>query len=113
MRGVVMSENLVVVMTTVTSDEDAESLSHQLVQERLAACVQVVGIQSHFRWEGSVQQESERLLFIKTGSDRAEDVISRLEEIHPYDLPEIIVVPSIAGLPGYVSWAIEESRPGG
>ncbi|NNF06713.1 MAG: divalent-cation tolerance protein CutA, partial [Candidatus Eisenbacteria bacterium] len=90
-------------MTTAPSSEEGTRLAKILVEERLAACVsRVPAVHSHFRWEGEIQEATEELLVIKTHARRAPDLTRRLSEIHPYDVPEILVLPVAAGLPSYL-----------
>jgi periplasmic divalent cation tolerance protein len=99
----------VIAMTTVGASEDADAMSRALVAERLAACVQRVAISSVYRWEGEVCTDAEVLLLIKT----AAEVVDRLEQWvrthHPYQTPEFLVVPVVAGLPAYFAWIDEET----
>ena len=84
-----------VVLITAPNAECAESLARALVEERLAACVNVVpGVRSFYRWEGEVQDDPEVLLIIKTSADRCSALAARVEELHPYDLPEVLELPA-------------------
>lgn len=83
----------------------AGRIAETLVEERLAACVNLLpGITSIYRWDGAVQRDPEVLLLIKTTSERVATLTDRLRELHPYAIPEIIAVPIIDGLPDYLSW---------
>ncbi len=83
-----------------------------LVGERLAACINIVpGLRSVFRWQGSVQRESEVLLLIKTTRSRYPALQARLPQLHPYELPELLAVEAAAGLPAYLQWVAESTRP--
>ena len=83
----------------------AEELATTLVEERLAACVNLLpGITSVYRWEGGIQHDPEVLLLIKTTATRVPELMARLRVRHPYELPEIIAVPVTEGLPEYLSW---------
>ncbi len=85
--------------------ETALGLAESLVDERLAACVNLVpGLTSVYRWEGRIQRESEVLLLIKTHENRVAMLTERLRLLHPYELPEIIAVPIVAGLADYLNW---------
>lgn len=76
-----------------------------LVQEQLAACVNIVGgMQAVYRWHGQMEQTTECLLLIKGRSDQYERIQQRLLDLHPYELPEILAVPVTAGLPAYLAW---------
>ena len=99
-----------VVLVTAPDPEQGAALARRLVEERLAACVNVVpGVRSIYRWEGEVQEDSEVLLVIKTREDRSEALAARVKEIHPYDLPEVVVLPVVGGSEGYLDWVRQES----
>jgi periplasmic divalent cation tolerance protein len=105
----VHGSGVVVVLTTAPSPEVAERIGETLVAERLAACANVVpGIRSIFRWEGAVSRESEVLVVLKTTWEVWEDVRRRLVELHPYDVPEAIVLDVRAGHAPYLSWVRAE-----
>ncbi len=96
------------VTTTVATREDAERIAAALVEERLAACVQVAGpIASTYRWQGAVARATEWYCHCKTTRARYPALEARLRELHPYETPEIIAVPIVAALPAYLAW-IEE-----
>jgi periplasmic divalent cation tolerance protein len=103
-----------VVMTTVSSDEDADALAADLVGGRLAACVQRLLIRSTYRWDGEVVTEPEVLLLVKTTSDRVDAVVEHLEANHPYEVPEILVVGDVEASAPYLAWiAGEAGAPSG
>ena len=95
----------VVVLTTVGSGFDARSLAEQLVEERLAACVNIVPrLYSVYRWQGRVEHDEEQLLLIKTAADRLDALQEKLLRLHPYETPEFVVLP-IEELRGpYAQW---------
>lgn len=98
----------VVVLTTLPIDHDASTFASLLVEERLAACVTVLGeVQSVYRWEGRVTFERERQLIIKTTAPRVPALTARMTALHPYDVPEIITVSVQGGLPAYLRWVSE------
>lgn len=99
-----------IVMTTTVDPGEAVALARQLVEGRLAACVQVTSVASTYRWEGEVTTADERLLLIKTRADRVVDVQAFLAEHHSYDTPEMIEVPITSGLPDYLGWIDESVR---
>lgn len=99
-----------VIMTTVSSRDEAEALGSGLVAARLAACVQEVTIESRYRWKGEVHCDPEVLLLIKTARDRARQVVAHLEQTHPYDVPEILVLDASGGATGYLGWLEAETR---
>ncbi|HRP35387.1 MAG TPA: divalent-cation tolerance protein CutA [Gammaproteobacteria bacterium] len=94
-----------VVLCTCPDGAPAASLAESLVDERLAACVnRLPGVASCFRWEGRVQHETETLLLIKTTRARLAALTTRIRELHPYELPEVIAVPVMGGLEQYLDW---------
>jgi periplasmic divalent cation tolerance protein len=95
----------VVVLTTVGADFDARSLARTLIDLRLAACVNIIDrVQSVYRWEGSVTEDGEQLLVIKTAEDRIAPLREELTRRHPYDVPEFIVLPIEETSESYGAW---------
>ena len=104
-----MTEALVVFVTTPTAERAAE-LARALVQERLAACGNVVpGLRSIYRWEGKVHDEGEALLVLKTTRARFEALRERVLALHPYEVPEVIALPIEAGSAPYLAWIAAET----
>jgi periplasmic divalent cation tolerance protein len=102
--------NPVVVLSTVARPEDAERIAQALVERRLAACVNVVpGVLSLYRWEGRVEREVERLLVIKTTRERFQELRLALLQLHPYQVPELLVLPVVGGHVPYMEWVIEST----
>ena len=102
----------VVVLSAVGAPPDAERIARALVEERLAACVNVVpGVVSIYRWKGNVEQEPELMLVIKTLAERVDALKARLLELHPYELPEVVVIPIVGGHQPYLDWLAEQVRP--
>jgi periplasmic divalent cation tolerance protein len=98
----------VVALSTVGSAEEADRLARALVERRLAACVNVVpGVVSHYRWQGELQRDDERLLVIKTRAERIEALRDALRELHPYELPELVAFEISDGSPEYLKWLDE------
>jgi periplasmic divalent cation tolerance protein len=94
-----------IVLTTLGADADAAALARTLVEERLAACVNVLApMTSVYRWKGSVEQDREQQVVIKTTTDRLQALERRLHELHPYELPEFLVVRPSGGSTAYVAW---------
>lgn len=93
-----------IVMTTCGSEDAAASLAGALVEQRLAACVQVVQVASYYTWEGRVADDREWLLLIKTHESRYAEVESFIAERHDYELPEVVRVPIQGGSAGYLAW---------
>ena len=99
----------VILLTTIGATADVEPLARALVEERLAACVNVLPpMQSFFRWEGAVQRDEERQLVIKTSPARLEALQTRLRALHPYELPEVLVL-SARGSDDYLAWIREST----
>lgn len=87
----------------------AQSLARQLVSQRLAACVNILpAIESVYRWQGQVCVDNESLLIIKTRASRLAAISALLEAQHPYELPELVAVPVVAGSDDYLAWMAEE-----
>lgn len=107
-------DSVIQVMTTVDSEDTAAQIAKTVVERRLAACVQVLGpISSTYWWEGAVETSTEWLCLIKTRQELYLQVESAIREVHPYDVPEILAVPVVAGNPAYVEWLQQEAQPGG
>ncbi|MCL2111794.1 MAG: divalent-cation tolerance protein CutA [Clostridiales bacterium] len=93
-----------IVMTTCGSADKARQISSALLDGGLAACVQAMPIESHYIWEGEVQNDDEVLLMIKGKTENYEGIEAEILRLHDYDLPEIIRVPIEGGLAGYLAW---------
>lgn len=99
---------VVLVLTTIGADTDAQLIARRLVEERLAACVNVLPpMMSVYRWQGSLQQDREQQLVIKTTPERVPALESRLRALHPYALPEFILIPTGGGSAAYLAWVGE------
>ena len=100
--------NYRLVLTTCATQQDAETLARTLLEQKLAACVNVLpNIQSFYMWQGKLTQDSELKLFIKTQSAKTSVLIDTLKQIHPYDVPEIQVIDITDGNNEYFSWIDE------
>jgi periplasmic divalent cation tolerance protein len=101
-----------IVLTTVGAAFDAAALARTLVDEHLAACVNVLPpMQSIYRWQGQVHLDDERQLVIKTSSDRLEALQLRLIALHPYELPEFLVIDVARGSQAYLDWLGAATAP--
>jgi periplasmic divalent cation tolerance protein len=101
------------VFCTIDSEIRARDLAEALVDAGAAACVQVVGpIHSTFRWRGATEHQSEWLLLAKTTSQAFPSLRGEIERRHPYEVPEIVAVPIVDGLAGYLAWIGESVTPG-
>ena len=106
-----VAANFIVVLTTVGDADAAGRIATRLVEERLAACVNVgAPMSSVYRWNGTVERESERQLVIKTARDRLPAVERRIHELHPYELPEFLVIDVAGGSDAYLAWISSETR---
>ena len=107
-----MSEPLVILMTA-GSLEEAHRIADVLVTEMLAACVNVLpGVTSVYRWEGKVQHDEECLLVAKSTREVLIDLVSRVQSLHSYDLPEIVALPVVGGSDAYLRWLDGEVHGG-
>jgi periplasmic divalent cation tolerance protein len=101
------------VLTTTDSEAHAEALAQQIVQARLGACVQVQSIRSFYVWKGQAHREPEYLLMIKSRSALYPQLQAFIREHHSYETPEIVQLPITAGLPDYLAWIADNTRPAG
>ena len=100
--------SVVIVLTTLGADADAASLARTLVEERLAACVNIVpGVTSVYRWQGAVSHDREQQLIIKTTDASLKALEARLRQLHPYELPEFIFLHAGGGSEAYLNWVGE------
>ena len=101
-----------IVLVTHPDADGARDLARAIVTERLAACVNIVpGLTSVYRWQGEIHQDAEVLLVIKTAEHRIGTLKHRIPELHPYEVPEVIVVPTEGGSRKYLDWVVAESAP--
>jgi periplasmic divalent cation tolerance protein len=103
-----------VVLVTAPDAEAAIDLTRKLLAEGLVACGNVLpGVTSVYRWEEEVHEDSEVLLVLKTHRSRLDELVRRVPELHPYDVPEVLALEVTAGHPAYLGWVAEECRPRG
>ena len=99
------SDPFVLVLTTLPLESDAEQFASQLVEEKLAACVNILpAMRSVYRWKGGVERADERQLVIKTTEASVSTLESRICQLHPYDVPEFVVLAIDSGSAAYLSW---------
>lgn len=104
-------EQGLLVLTNLADMASARLLAHALVEQRLAACVNMLpAVQSVYRWNDVVEEAAEVTLLIKTTTARYEALEQAIRALHPYDLPEVIAVPVSAGSPAYLGWIARETR---
>ena len=107
-----MPVSALICFCTCPDAASAERIAETLVAERLAACVNVLpGLRSVYRWKGAVERADEVLLLIKTQAGRFQPLQDRLRELHPHELPELVAVETDFGLPAYLRWVADETRP--
>ena len=105
-----MSE-ISIVLVTAGNEDEAATIGKTLVEERLAACANIVPrIRSIYRWQGKIYDEQEFLIIIKTRTSQFESVQKRVKELHSYEVPEIISFPVVRRLPQYLEWVMEETE---
>ena len=97
--------DFVIVLTTLPADIDAAAFAESLVEARVAACVNLMPVmQSIYRWQGAIEQESERQVVIKTSRLRIDALWQRVRDLHPYEVPEFVVLPIVDGNQAYLKW---------
>ena len=100
------------VLTTVPADGDVDVVARTLVEERLAACVGILPpMASIYRWNNAVERAEERQLLIKTTTAAVTELEARLKVLHPYDVPEFLVLPITGGSADYLSWLMSSTPP--
>ncbi|SFM78765.1 divalent-cation tolerance protein CutA [Thermodesulforhabdus norvegica] len=105
------AQNVMVVLVTVPNAEEASRIAKTVVQEKLAACVNIVPqIRSVYSWKGEVCDDPESLMIIKTRAELFGAIRDRIKELHSYEVPEIIGVRLSDGIDGYISWVFEVTR---
>ena len=102
----------VIVLTTFPADGDVEMVARTLVEERLVACVNILPVMdSVYLWQGTLDQSRERQMVLKTIHGRVDELMRRLEELHPYEVPELLVLPVSGGGERYLAWIGENVGP--
>ena len=99
-----------IVFCTIDSADAARKLARRLVQDRLAACVNIIeNVTSVYKWEDRIEEDAEFLLVLKTQDSRLRDLMDRIAELHPYDIPEILSWPVQKGSKAYLDWVVAET----
>lgn len=106
-----MDDPAIVVLVTAPDLETAREMARQLVERRLAACANLLSpVHSLFRWEGKIDDEQEVLLVIKSRRSLFENqLLPAIQELHPYQVPEVLAVPVLLGNPAYLDWIAEST----
>lgn len=97
-----------IVLVTAASEQEAGAIASALVEQQLAACVACMPVRSVFRWQGEVCQESEWQLIIKTNLQHFQQLEAKIQDLHSYDVPEIIALPIVAGQSAYLDWIVDQ-----
>ncbi|HJV87813.1 MAG TPA: divalent-cation tolerance protein CutA [Noviherbaspirillum sp.] len=98
-------------MTNIPDEAVAHALAHRLVERRLAACVNVLpAVRSIYQWQGAIEEAVEVTMLAKTTPSRYPELEAEIRAGHPYEVPEIIALPIVAGLPAYLGWIASETR---
>jgi len=106
-----MGNEYIQVFTTVEKRGDADRIASTVVNKRVAACAQILGpIHSTYWWKGKVEEAGEWLLMMKTRQDLFSSLEKEIRNIHPYEVPEIIALPIVAGSASYLEWIQEETK---
>lgn len=107
MRG----KTYIVVLVTASSKEEARKISWRLLEEKLAACVNIIdGLESHFWWQGKIDSAKEVLLMIKTKKELFNTLAKKVKSLHSYTVPEIIALPIVTGSTEYLNWIHDSTR---
>lgn len=102
----------VVILVTASSQKECRKIASHLIEEKLAACVNITQpVQSVYHWEGKVEESREFLMFIKTNRDLFDQIKTEISRIHSYHTPEIICLPIIEGSRNYLQWITDSVRP--
>jgi periplasmic divalent cation tolerance protein len=99
-----------IVQTTVGEEAEAETIAQSLLEKRLAACVQIFPITSHYVWKGALKKSGECVLAIKARREDFEAIREAIRALHSYELPEILATPVIAGDAAYFNWIGEQTK---
>ncbi|ACI19651.1 divalent-cation tolerance protein CutA [Dictyoglomus thermophilum] len=96
---------MILAIVTIDTWENAERISNILLDEKLSACINIIpGVKSIYIWQGEKKSDDEVIMLIKTEKNKFPDLVKRIKELHPYELPEIIGIPINYGLPEYLEW---------
>lgn len=101
---------MLIVITNVPDMAAGKTIARELVELRLAACVNILpAVESVYRWQGVVEEANEATLLIKTRQEHFADLQAAIRAAHPYEVPEIVAMPIVAGLPEYIDWMVRET----
>ena len=99
-----------IIYSTIDKIQDARRIAHALVEEQLVACVNIIpGVESIYRWKGKIENDEECILIAKTVDKNVKKTIKKIKSLHPYELPDIIVLPIVGGLIEYLDYIANET----
>ncbi len=104
--------NAIVLITTPTYNE-AENLTQRLLKQKLAACINLLPVTSHYWWKSKIEKTEETLMIVKTQPRLIKQIVKLVQKHHSYEVPEIIALPIIQGNPKYLAWITETTKPAG
>lgn len=105
-----MQADYIIILITSPSEQVGERIAQALLEERLAACVNIVpNIQSIYSWKGEIQNDEEALLVVKSRAELFDRLVPKVKAVHPYEVPEIIALPLILGAQDYLDWITDET----
>lgn len=109
----ISADEFAVVLVTAPDADTARTLARTLVDERLIACANIVGpVASIYRWQGAVEETMEQMLVLKARRSDIGPLTARIEALHPYEVPEVLVVPLVAGAGAYLAWLADATNRG-
>ena len=108
------NDQKVIIFITTGTDEEANRVAEVLLNQRKAACINIVpGVRSRFWWEGHLHSDQENLLIVKAKASLLDEIVGLVKEVHSYDVPEVIALPIIGGNPDYLKWIGKELQERG
>jgi periplasmic divalent cation tolerance protein len=103
-----MAEQVLLAVSTFPNVEIADRIAHTLIEEKFAACANIIpAVHSIYRWKDKIETAGEVIVFFKTTPDRQAAFQEKLRSLHPYEVPEMVFVPVVTGLPTYLRWVVE------
>ncbi len=100
-----------VILTTVPTRQEADTIAHSLLSAQLAACVTLLPVHSIYTWQGAIHNDPEWQLLIKSTLDRFAELEAKIRQLHSYEVPEIIALPIVAGSEPYLQWISQQVKP--